>query len=58
MLAKELESKTIDELRKEVADLRKEQWNLKMEGRTGQSTRYSQFKKLRRDIARIYTSDE
>lgn len=55
MLDKKLSSMSIEELHKEVLELRKKQWQMKMQGRTGQSIRYSQFGKLRRDIARVYT---
>ena len=43
------------ELATELLELRKEQFNLRMQNSTGQMTNTSRFKVLRREIARIKT---
>ena len=43
------------ELRTELLELRKEQFNLRMQNSTGQMTNTSRFKVIRREIARIKT---
>lgn len=43
------------ELETELLGLRKEQFNLRMQGSTGQLTNPSRFKTIRREIARIKT---
>ena len=43
------------ELKTELLELRKEQFNLRMQNSTGQMTNSSRFKVLRREIARIKT---
>ena len=43
------------ELRSELLELRKEQFNLRMQRGTGQLANPSRFKSVRRDIARIKT---
>jgi large subunit ribosomal protein L29 len=55
MKASELRGKSADELKKELDDLLREQFNLRMQKGTGQLTRPDQVKKVRRDIARIKT---
>ena len=55
MNATELRSKSTSELVIELHDLRKEQFNLRMQKSTGQLTKSSQVKKVRRDIARLKT---
>ena len=55
MKAKDLRKKTKDELVVLLADLLKEKFNLKMQKGTGQLTKPSQVKNVRRDIARIHT---
>ncbi len=55
MKATELRKKTKDELGTMLVDLSKEKFNLKMQKGTGQLARPDQVKKVRRDIARIYT---
>ncbi len=52
---KELKDKTVEELNKELLELRKEQFNLRMQMGTGQMTRVHQFKVNRRSIARVKT---
>ena len=43
------------ELATELLELRKEQFNLRMQNSTGQMTNTSRFKVIRREIARIKT---
>ena len=43
------------ELKVELLELRKEQFNLRMQNSTGQMTNSSRFKVIRREIARIKT---
>ncbi len=51
----ELQNKSYEELGKELLDLRKEQFNLRMQLGTGQLTRVHQFKVNRKNIARVKT---
>ncbi|ALG68590.1 50S ribosomal protein L29 [Beggiatoa leptomitoformis] len=55
MKASELRQKSIVELNNELLELLREQFNLRMQKANGQLSRYSQFKTIRRDIARIKT---
>jgi large subunit ribosomal protein L29 len=55
MKASELRAKNGDELQKELTDLLKAQFGLRMQHATQQLTNTSQIKKLRRDIARVRT---
>ena len=55
MNAKELHDKTPDQLREELANLKKEQFNLRFQKATGQLEKTSRVKEVRRDIARIKT---
>ena len=55
MNALELRAKSDDELRKELLDLNREAFNLRMQKGIGQLSRPSRIKSLRRDIARIKT---
>lgn len=55
MKASELRGKTDTELTDELMELRREQFNLRMQLGAGQSPRPDQFEKVRRDIARIKT---
>ena len=55
MKANELRSRSSAELRKELVSLLREQFNLRMQKGTGQLARPHQFKRVRRDIARIKT---
>ena len=55
MNARELRSKSDEELRKELMDMRREAFNLRMQKGMGQLSRPSQITKLRRDIARLKT---
>jgi large subunit ribosomal protein L29 len=55
MSAKELRQKSSADLQKELLDLRREQFNLRMAGATGQAAKPDQFTKVRRNIARVKT---
>ena len=55
MKASELRSKDVTELEQELLELRREQFNLRMQMGGGQAPRPDQFSKVRKDIARIKT---
>lgn len=55
MNATDMRSKTAIELRQELTSLLREEFNLRMQKVTGQLARPHQFKRIRRDIARIKT---
>lgn len=55
MKASLLRQKSIEDLDKELIELRRAQFNLRMQRSIGQAPRPDQFGKLRRDIARIKT---
>jgi len=55
MKASELRQKSQDELNAALNDLLKEQFNLRMQQGTGQLSRPSRVKEVRKDIARIKT---
>ncbi|MBI5790753.1 MAG: 50S ribosomal protein L29 [Rhodocyclales bacterium] len=55
MKASELRTKGAEELQKELLDLRKAQFGLRMQVATQQLTNTSQLGKVRKDIARIKT---
>ena len=55
MDAKELRSKSDQELRDELNALLKEQFNLRMQKAIGQVARNDQFSKVRKNIARVKT---
>ncbi|HMA89229.1 MAG TPA: 50S ribosomal protein L29 [Burkholderiales bacterium] len=55
MKARELREKSGDELQKELAELLKAQFGLRMQLATQQTSNTSQLKKMRRDIARVRT---
>ena len=55
MNASELKEKSVDELNTELLELRKEQFNLRMQKATGQSSESHTLKNVRRDIARVKT---
>ena len=55
MKASELRAKSGDELNKELHELLKAQFSLRMQKATQQLTNTSQLKKVRRDIARVRT---
>jgi large subunit ribosomal protein L29 len=55
MEAKELRTKSQDELLDELLKLRKEQFALRMQRATGQTVKPDQFGTVRRNIARLKT---
>jgi large subunit ribosomal protein L29 len=55
MKASELRAKNGDELTKELHDLLKAQFGLRMQHATQQLSNTSQMKKVKRDIARVRT---
>jgi large subunit ribosomal protein L29 len=55
MKALDLRAKSGDELQQELASLLKAQFSLRMQKATQQLSNNSQFKKVRRDIARVRT---
>jgi len=55
MKASELRNKTAAELGKEIESLLRAQFNLRLQRATQQLSNTSQFKKVRRDIARVRT---
>jgi large subunit ribosomal protein L29 len=55
MKASELRVKSVDELNKELLDILKAQFGLRMQKATQQLNNLSQLGKIRRDIARVRT---
>ena len=55
MKASELRAKSGDDLQKELTELLKAQFGLRMQHATQQLSNTSQIKKVRRDIARVRT---
>ena len=55
MELKELRQKSAEELNAELLNLRKEQFNLRMQKGTGQLNQTHQVKRVRREIAQIKT---
>jgi len=55
MKATELRSKSVEDLDKELVELLREQFNLRMQKGTGQLARPHQMKAVRRNIARVKT---
>ena len=55
MNASELREKSVEELNSELIELRKEQFNLRMQKATGQSNQTHSLKDVRRNIARVKT---
>ena len=55
MKASELRMKSADELNKELLELLKAQFSLRMQKATQQLSNFSQIGKVRRDIARVRT---
>ena len=55
MKASEYRIKTDDELASTLADLKKEQFNLRFQQASGQMENPARFRQVRRDIARIWT---
>ena len=55
MKSSDVRSKTADELKDQLVDLKKEQFNLRFQRATQQLEKPTEVKKVRRDIARIKT---
>jgi len=55
MNATDLRDKSAQELENELVELRREQFNLRMQQATGQLARPHEHKRVRRDIARVKT---
>ena len=55
MDAKELRDKTPDELRTQLADLKKESFNLRFRAATNQLESTARIREVRRDTARVKT---
>lgn len=55
MKAEELKGKAIDELKKMLLDLKKQQFNLRFQKSQGQMENTAQFRAVRRDVARVKT---
>ena len=51
----ELRSKSADELNKELLELRRAQFGLRMQLATQSLTKHSEIERLRRQIARVHT---
>jgi large subunit ribosomal protein L29 len=55
MKASDVRTKTPDQLKDELAALKKEQFNLRFQKATGQLEKTARVRQVRRDIARIKT---
>lgn len=55
MKANDLRKKSVEDLGKELVDLRKAQFNARIQISTQQSNKTDQLSKLRQDIARVKT---
>ncbi|MEM6482632.1 MAG: 50S ribosomal protein L29 [Pseudomonadota bacterium] len=55
MDAQELRDKTPDQLREELSNLKKEQFNLRFQAATGALENAARIKTVRRDVARVKT---
>ncbi|MBX3577785.1 MAG: 50S ribosomal protein L29 [Rhizobiaceae bacterium] len=55
MKAADVRAKTPDQLNDDLADLKKEQFNLRFQKATGQLEKTARVRQVRRDIARIKT---
>ena len=55
MNAAELRDKTPDQLREDLVNLKKEQFNLRFQAATGQIENPARMKSVRRDVARVKT---
>ncbi|MBJ3784128.1 MULTISPECIES: 50S ribosomal protein L29 [Devosia] len=55
MKASDVRAKTADELKDQLVDLKKEQFNLRFQRATQQLEKPARVKEVRRDIARIKT---
>jgi len=55
MKARELKTKTIDELNQQLMELLREQFNLRMQKKISEITKTHLYKKVRAEIARVKT---
>ena len=55
MNAAELRDKTPDQLREQLTELKKEQFNLRFQAATGALENPARIKSVRRDVARVQT---
>ena len=55
MNAEDLRTKSADELQQELLELRREQFNLRMQRATGQLAHPHEYGRVRKDIARVKT---
>lgn len=55
MKAADIRAKTVDELRDELRDLKKEAFNLRFQRASGQLENTARVRDVRRDIARVQT---
>ena len=55
MEAKDLREKSVEELGTDLLELRREQFNLRMQNATGELTQNHQHRRVRKDIARVKT---
>ena len=56
MKASDLKGKTPDEMKDQLTNLKKEQFNLRFQRATGQLENTARVRQVRRDIARIRTT--
>jgi large subunit ribosomal protein L29 len=55
MKAKEIRDMSVEEIGKELLNLRREQFNLRMQSASGQGVRTHEIGRIRKDIARLKT---
>ncbi len=55
MKASDLREKSVKELREELENLKKEQFNLRFQAASGQLENTARVREIRRDVARINT---
>ena len=55
MEAQELRNKSVDELNDELVALRREQFNLRMQQATGELSRHTEHRRVKKDISRVKT---
>ena len=56
MKAQDLRGRTVDELKADLLQLRKEAFNLRFQQASGQLENTSRIRRVRRDVARIKTA--
>jgi len=55
MDVQDLRKKSVEELNDELVELRREQFNLRMQAATGELPRHTEHGRVRKDIARVKT---